>query len=112
MPRVQSRAPPLPSTDALDPPHLQGLAPIISPDTKLIVLGSFPGVASLVAQEYYAHPRNHFWPILSALWGLEGEGALQRRPYAERIAEAQRRCLGIWDVSAHCLREGSLDSAI
>ena len=91
---------------------LLGLAPIISPNTKLMVLGSFPGVASLVAQQYYAHPRNHFWPILSALWGLEDDAALQRRPYAERIAEAQRRGLGIWDVYAHCLREGSLDSAI
>lgn len=105
-------APVLPTNDQAAPLPLQGLAPIISPQTRLMVLGSFPGVASLVEQQYYAHPRNHFWPILSVLWGLEGDVALQRRPYAERIAEAQRRGLGIWDVYASCLREGSLDSDI
>ena len=112
MPRTK-RPPPAPATadDTLATP-LVGLAPIISAETKLIVLGSFPGVASLVAQQYYGHPRNHFWPVLSAVWGLEGDAALQRRPYAERIAEAQKRGLGIWDVYASCLREGSLDSAI
>ncbi|MFZ5525390.1 MAG: DNA-deoxyinosine glycosylase [Pseudomonadota bacterium] len=112
MPSKPRPAPVLPTVDQAAPPPLQGLAPIISPQTKLIVLGSFPGVASLVEQQYYAHPRNHFWPILSVLWGLEGDVALQRRPYAERIAEAQRRGLGIWDVYASCLREGSLDSDI
>lgn len=112
MPRTQRPAPPLPTDDQAEPTSLQGLAPIISPQTTLIVLGSFPGVASLVEQQYYAHPRNHFWPVLSVLWGLEGDAALQRRPYAERIAEAQRRGLGIWDVYASCLREGSLDSDI
>lgn len=111
MPRPpRSSTPPTPIDKAAAP--LLGLAPIISPNTKLIVLGSFPGVASLTVQQYYGHPRNHFWPVLSALWGLEGDAALHRRPYAERIAEAQARGLGIWDVYASCLREGSLDSAI
>jgi hypoxanthine-DNA glycosylase len=72
------------------------------------VLGSFPSVASLAAQQYYAHPRNHFWPILSAIWGVD----LRALPYAERIAEVRARGLGIWDVYARCRREGSLDSAI
>lgn len=112
MPRTQRLPPPLPIDDQVAPMPLQGLAPVISPETKLVVLGSFPGVASLVEQQYYAHPRNHFWPILSVLWRLEGDAALQRRAYAERIAEAQRRGLGIWDVYASCLREGSLDSDI
>lgn len=107
-PPIPTTAPPAPDS----PPPLLGLAPIISPNTKLVVLGSFPGVASLTAQQYYGHPRNHFWPVLSALWALEGDEALQRRSYEERIAEAQARGLGIWDVYASCLREGSLDSAI
>jgi hypoxanthine-DNA glycosylase len=87
---------------------LQGLPPVIAPHTRLVVLGSFPGVASLLAQQYYAHPRNHFWPILSALWGTD----LRALPYEQRIAFVRDRGLGIWDVYARCRREGSLDSAI
>jgi hypoxanthine-DNA glycosylase len=89
-------------------PSLCGLAPIAAPDARLLVLGSFPSVASLQAQQYYAHPRNHFWPILSALWGTD----LNALPYAQRVAEVRRRGLAIWDVYAACRREGSLDSAI
>lgn len=87
---------------------LQGLAPVIAPHTRLVVLGSFPGEASLVAQRYYAHPRNHFWPILSALWEVD----LQALPYPQRLEQVQQRGLGLWDVYASCRREGSLDSAI
>jgi hypoxanthine-DNA glycosylase len=87
---------------------LQGMAPIARRDARLLVLGSFPGVASLRAQQYYAHPRNLFWPILSSLWEVD----LTVLPYAQRVAQAQRHGLAIWDVYAACHREGSLDSAI
>lgn len=90
------------------PPRLQGLAPVIARGTRLVVLGSFPGVASLQAQQYYGHPRNHFWPILGALWGLD----LSLLPYAARLSELRRRDVGLWDVYASCRREGSLDQAI
>jgi hypoxanthine-DNA glycosylase len=73
-----------------------------------VVLGSFPGEASLRAQQYYAHPRNHFWPILSAIWGVD----LVALPYRRRLAVVCERGLGVWDVYASCWREGSLDSAI
>ncbi len=99
---------PMVSNESLDLPPLRGLSPVIDSRTRLIVLGSFPGVASLQAGEYYAHPRNHFWPLLSALWGID----LRAMPYRERLHEALRHGLGIWDVYAHCRREGSLDSAI
>ena len=88
--------------------RLQGLPPVIARGTRLVVLGSFPSAASLAAQQYYAHPRNQFWPLLSSLWGLD----LRARPYRERLAELRRRGLGIWDVYAACRRAGSLDSAI
>lgn len=87
---------------------LHGLPPVIGPGTRLLVLGSFPGVASLRAQEYYGHPHNQFWKILSALWGLDLPG----QPYAQRLDVVRERGLGIWDVYATCEREGSLDSAI
>jgi hypoxanthine-DNA glycosylase len=87
---------------------LHGLPPVISAATRLVVLGSFPGVASLRAAQYYAHPRNQFWPILSALWGID----LAALPYAERLDRMLAHGLGLWDVYASCRREGSLDSAI
>jgi hypoxanthine-DNA glycosylase len=88
--------------------RLQGLPPQIGRASRLVVLGSFPGAASLAAQQYYGHPRNHFWPLLSALWGVD----LVALPYRARLAELRARGLGLWDVYASCRREGSLDSAI
>lgn len=87
---------------------LQGLPPVIARHSRLVVLGSFPGVASLQAQQYYGHPRNHFWPLLGAIWGVD----FATRSYAQRLAEVRRRGLGLWDVYATCRRQGSLDSAI
>ncbi len=87
---------------------LRGLPPVADERTRLLVLGSFPGVASLRAGEYYAHPRNQFWPLLSAMWGLD----LRALAYPERLAAMSARGVGLWDVYAHCRREGSLDSAI
>jgi len=88
--------------------RLRGLPPVVAAHTRLLVLGSFPSEASLAAGQYYAHPRNQFWTILSTLWGVD----LRALPYARRLAEVRRRGLGIWDVYASCCREGSLDSAI
>jgi len=88
--------------------RLVGLPPVIGRSTRLVVLGSFPGVASLQAQQYYAHPRNHFWPIVGMLFGLD----LAALPYRQRLAAVRQRGLGLWDVYAACRREGSLDSAI
>lgn len=90
--------------------RLQGLAPVVGPRTQLLVLGSFPGVASLAAQQYYAHPQNQFWRLLQALWPEH----LQPQPqdYAGRCAWLLERGLGLWDVYDSCERQGSLDAAI
>ncbi|MET0334995.1 MAG: DNA-deoxyinosine glycosylase [Rhizobacter sp.] len=99
---------PIATLDSASPELLPGHPPVIDRHTRLVVLGSFPSVASLAAGQYYAHPRNHFWPVLSAIWGID----LRALAYPQRLKEVLRRGLGIWDVYACCRREGSLDSAI
>ena len=99
--------PPTPSPPLV---RLTGLGPVADARTVVLVLGSFPGVASLLAQQYYAHPHNQFWPVLQALWPqhpLPG-----RDDYAARCAWLLARGLGLWDVYAACEREGSLDARI
>ena len=90
---------------------LTGLAPLVSQQTRLLILGSFPGVASLQAQQYYGHPRNHFWPILSAILA-SSQRNICATSYENRSKWLLANKLGVWDVYASCEREGSLDSAI
>ena len=90
---------------------LIALPPLVSVDTRLLVLGSFPGVASLRAQQYYGHPQNHFWRILQAIWPSAAviTGAISYQIRSEWLLSKK---LGLWDVYASCEREGSLDSNI
>lgn len=88
--------------------RLQGLPPVIDAGTRCLILGSFPGEASLAARQYYGHPSNQFWPLLSCAL-VE---PLVQLPYAERLRRLAARGLGLWDVVQACEREGSLDAAI
>lgn len=83
-------------------------APVVDADTRILILGSLPGDASLAAAQYYAHPRNQFWRLLGAVLGV----ALADLPYPQRLAAIQQRGVGLWDVVAEASRRGSLDSAI
>ncbi|GAA4340017.1 DNA-deoxyinosine glycosylase [Pigmentiphaga soli] len=89
-------------------PRLSGFPPVLPGNARILLLGSFPGVASLAQGQYYAHPRNQFWRLLGACLGCD----LASLPYAQRVAEVARRRVGIWDVVAECRRVGSLDSAV
>ena len=111
-PRTVATAPSRLSPAAASAPavRLQGLAPVVDARTQLLILGSFPGVASLQAQQYYAHPRNQLWPILAALWPEHPQPP--REDYAARCTWLLARGLGLWDVYDQCERQGSLDSAI
>ncbi|MDB5848449.1 MAG: DNA-deoxyinosine glycosylase [Rhodoferax sp.] len=93
------------------PERLVGLPALVGDRTRLLILGSFPGVRSLGAQQYYGHPQNHFWRIVYTLLGAAG-GADHRVAYDARSQFLLDHGLGLWDVYASCEREGSLDSRI
>lgn len=81
--------------------------PIAAPDATRLILGSMPGKASLRANEYYAHPRNAFWPIMGELFGAGPD-----LRYAHRVRVLRTAGIAVWDVLASCTRRGSLDSDI
>lgn len=80
---------------------------VIGEGTRILILGSMPGVASLNAQQYYAHAQNHFWKIMGEICGANPD-----LPYAQRLQLVLRARLGLWDVLHSCVRGGSLDAAI
>jgi TDG/mug DNA glycosylase family protein len=81
--------------------------PILGNSPRLLILGSMPGEASLRLGQYYGHPRNAFWPIMSTLLGLAPEA-----DYDQRCAALIAHGIALWDVIGACERSGSLDSAI
>ena len=83
-------------------------APVIDIRTRLLVLGSLPGEASLAAGRYYAHPRNQFWALIGTAAGIE----LAALAYEERLERLLEAGIGLWDVIASAARRGSLDAAI
>lgn len=85
-----------------------GLPPVHDDKARLLILGSFPGLASLAAAQYYAHPRNLFWPALSAVIGED----LAALDYPRRLETVKAHGIAIWDVIDRCQRRGSLDGAI
>jgi len=86
---------------------ISSFAPLLNESTEILILGSMPGVASLKASQYYAHPRNAFWPLLADLLEFD-----LRAGYDERVLALRERGVGLWDVLASCERPGSLDQAI
>lgn len=90
-------------------PRKSAFAPFVTDRTRVLILGSLPGDASLAAQRYYAHPANRFWHLVGAAMG---RGDLPALDYDTRVAALSAAGIGLWDVIATAERKGSLDTAI
>lgn len=91
-------------------PHdtpVHGFAAVAGAGARILILGSMPGRASLAAKEYYAHPRNQFWPIVGNLFGFDPGLA-----YGDRLQVLQSAGIALWDVLASCVRPTSMDADI
>ncbi|EON16985.1 DNA-deoxyinosine glycosylase [Cupriavidus necator] len=82
--------------------------PVVDAGTRILILGSLPGEASLAQCQYYAHRQNQFWRLTGEVLGED----LVRMEYAARLQTLLAHHVGLWDVVAQAKREGSLDSNI
>lgn len=81
--------------------------PVVSPDSRTLILGSFPSVKSREEGFFYGHPRNRFWPMLAAVYG---EACPLTIP--EKRSLILRHGLALWDVIASCRIDGSADASV
>ena len=81
--------------------------PISNDNSSILILGTLPGDKSLDLGEYYGHPRNKFWKIISTITNNE-----LPLTYSGKKALLLKTKIGIWDIAHKANREGSLDSAI
>lgn len=83
--------------------------PEIDKNSRILILGSMPGIKSLQMQQYYAHPQNRFWKLMGKICNCENLPALE---YNDKIQILLKNNFALWDVLKYCEREGSLDSNI
>lgn len=87
----------------------KSFSPIINHQSKILILGSIPGVKSLEKQQYYAHPQNRFWKLISLLCNYNNLSDLE---YDKKLNILLNNQLALWDVIKCCERKGSMDSDI
>jgi len=89
-------------------PRKSSFPPVIDPAVRILICGSLPGDRSLAAQQYYAHPQNQFWRLISAAIDRD----LTALAYPDRLAGLLEAHIGLWDVVATAHRPGSTDAAL
>ena len=85
-----------------------GFPAVVDAHTRVLILGSLPGEASLAVQQYYGNPRNAFWRLMEGVL----DTPLIPLTYEDRLAALLARGVGLWDVIGEAERPGSLDAAI
>ncbi|MBV8506298.1 MAG: DNA-deoxyinosine glycosylase [Alphaproteobacteria bacterium] len=96
-----------PGRNASAAPAKRSFPPVADAQARVLVLGTLPGEESLRRGEYYAHPRNLFWPIIFALFGEAPSSN-----YGQRLAFLAAHRIAVWDVCELGERERSADTTI
>lgn len=89
--------------------NCESFYPIIDANSKVLILGSMPGIKSLNEQQYYAHPQNRFWKLMGQICNIDN---LQDLSYKNKLQVLLNNEFALWDVIKFCKRKGSLDSNI
>lgn len=89
--------------------NCKSFVPSIDNNSKVLILGSMPGVKSLEEQQYYAHPQNRFWKVMAHICK---ELSLHEYDYNQKLKLLLQNNIALWDTIKSCKREGSLDSEI
>lgn len=89
--------------------NCKSFKPSANKNSKILILGSMPGVKSLVEQQYYAHPQNRFWKLMGLLCNCSNLHDLE---YNKKLETLLNNNFALWDVIKTCNRIGSLDSDI
>lgn len=83
--------------------------PVIDKNSKILILGSMPGVKSLDEKQYYAHPNNRFWKLIGLILNCF---EMEKLDYDKKLKILLENEFALWDVIKSCERKGSLDSNI
>jgi len=83
------------------------LPPFYRPDSRILILGSFPSIKTRETGFFYGHPQNRFWPILANLFEDEIPQTIEQRKDF-----LQRHLIAAWDTIYQCDIIGSSDSSI
>jgi len=81
--------------------------PIVTKNSKILILGTMPGERSLRLQQYYGHAGNHFWRIMFQLYDVPFS-----MDYKIRTELLLNNNIALWDVLQSCEGNGSADSSI
>ena len=81
--------------------------PLFGPESRILILGSFPSVKSREQQFFYGHPQNRFWKVISAVFN---------QPVPLTVPDKKELILShglaLWDSIASCVITGSSDASI